>query len=383
MTTLHCDVLVTGGGIVGLTVAKALASANKKVMVVDSRGLDPQLHALPDLRVYAINQASKNLLQTLGIWSRMDPARIAPYMRMHVWDAVSKGHIDFDARMIASPDLGAIVDEGCIKQALLQALAEDSNVSLFPGNPVTRLAQERGFMTVASETQVWQAEQVIIADGGDSPARQMLRVPITSWSYHQHALVAAVKTEKPHQKTAWQVFHGGDPLAFLPLSDEHACSIVWSVSPDRAKELQAMEPEAFNRVLSETFEHKLGNITLSGERRHFPLVMRHARQLAGDNWVLMGDAAHTVHPLAGLGLNIGLADVASFLSCQSLPAWQRERKQAVWQSIALLGGIKSMFANRLAPLVALRGFGLSLCNNLSPVKRMFIEHATGLKTGWL
>lgn len=378
MTITHCDVLVIGGGIVGLTVAKAMASRQQSVVVVDARSLEIGPQSLSDRRVYALNHASKKLLQQLGVWSLMDASRISPYQHMHVWDAASQGCIDFDARMIASPDLGVIVDEGCIKQALLQSLGEHDNVTRCSFNTISKISQENNFMLVASEQQSWQAGLVIIADGAESPSRQLLQVPVTSWPYHQHALVATVITEKPHQKTAWQVFNPDGPLAFLPFVDEHRCSIVWSTSPKRASELQAMEPELFNQALASAFAHKLGATTLSGARYHFPLIMRHAQQLVGRNWALMGDAAHTVHPLAGQGLNIGLADVSSFLEKKSLQSWQRQRKQAIWQSVALLGGIKSLFANPLFPWVVSRGLGLALCNKLSPVKRLFIQHATGL-----
>jgi 2-octaprenylphenol hydroxylase len=151
-------------------------------------------------------------------------------------------------------------------------------------------------------------------------------------------------------------------------------------------QLSALAEDAFNLELTRAFAHKLGNVTLESKRFHFPLTMRHSQRYSGNNWLLLGDAAHTIHPLAGLGLNVGLADVASCLSLldsssevgkKILGAYQRERKSAVWQTIALMGGLKTLFANPLPPIAALRGLGLDLCNRLTPLKRLIIEQATG------
>lgn len=383
--TQPCDVLVCGGGVVGLTAALAMARRGATIAVLDAQALDVAPLTEPDRRVYAINQASKKLFQQLAVWPLMDESRLAPYRHMHVWDAASGAGIDFDSRDVASSELGVIVEEGVIKQALLQALSQQDSVTCFPFHSVTRIEEHDDGVSVASVQQSWQTRLLLVADGGHSPARQLLNVPITTWPYHQHALVATIRTEKPHQQTAYQVFNPDGPLAFLPLVDEHLCSIVWSTTPKRAEQLIHLEDAAFNLALGKAFQHKLGDVTLAGARHQFPLVMRHTQQYAGKHWLLMGDAAHTIHPLAGLGLNIGLADVAAWLSCldvstrqdKALGSYQRQRKQAVWQSIALMGGLKTLFASPLPPMVALRGLGLNVCNRLTPLKRMFIEHAAG------
>jgi 2-octaprenylphenol hydroxylase len=389
--TTQPDLLIIGGGVVGLTTALAMAKRNLSVTVLDAHSLEKVALTQPGRRVYAINHASKHLFQQLGVWELIPDTRCAPYRHMHIWDAASKACLDFDARDVADNHLGMIIDEAAIKHALLEALAEHRQVTCLSFNPVKGVSQEDEGLIVSTEHHTWQAKLTIIADGGESPSRQLLQVPITTWPYHQHALVATIKTEKSHQHTAWQVFNPDGPLAFLPLVDEHLCSIVWSTSPKRAQELQTMEEESFNQALGSAFSHKLGDVRLQNSRHQFPLIMRHASQYVGKNWVLMGDAAHTVHPLAGLGLNIGLADVATWLSFidsmpgpahspskKTLMTYQRQRKQSVWQNIALLGGLKTLFANPLPPLVSLRGLGLNLCNRLTPLKRMFIEHATGV-----
>lgn len=383
-----CDVLIIGGGVVGLTTALALAQRDYQVAIVDS-GTFKLPDEKPDLRVYAINQASQQLFKQLGVWEFFNPANVSPYQHMHVWDAANQACIDFDARMVASNELGAIIDEATIKRALLQKIVDEKKIHCFPSSRVDRVEPGEELISVFSGENNWTSRLLIVADGGESPTRQLLKVPITTWPYHQHALVATVYTEKPHEKTAYQVFNKEGPLAFLPLNDPQQCSIVWSTTPQQAQRLTSMEETDFNQALNQAFAGKLGNVQLMSKRHQFPLIMRHAKNYAGKNWLLMGDAAHTIHPLAGLGLNVGLADLAAWLnildstsskiiSKKMLGTYQRQRKYNVWQLIMLLQGLKSFFANPLSPIVAIRGLGISACNQLTPIKKLFIDHAAGL-----
>lgn len=275
-----------------------------------------------------------------------------------------------------------------LRQALLSLVQQEANIRLFPHSRVQALQETADYITVQADKLAWQTQLLMIADGANSPCRALLNLSMTSWPYHQQALVALVQTEKSHQQTAWQVFNPEGPLAFLPLSQERLCSIVWSTRPGHANHLMSLADEAFNQQLGEAFARKLGEVAVMGQRYQFPLTMRHTGQYSGKRWLLLGDAAHTIHPLAGLGLNVGLADVATWLNCleaanhqltahRALNAYQRQRKHAVWQVIAMMGGLKSLFANPLNPVVKLRGWGLTFCNRFSPLKRFFIEQATG------
>jgi len=243
-------------------------------------------------------------------------------------------------------------------------------------------------VSVSSDNQTWTASLLIVADGGESPTRQLLQVPVTTRPYQQQALVATVRTELPHQQTAWQRFNPDGPLAFLPLVDKQQCSIVWSTTKARAAWLADLPEDSFNEEIARAFDSPLGAVSLTSQRQQFPLIMRHAQQYTGKNWLLMGDAAHTIHPLAGLGLNLGLADVAAWIhgldasvtkmpSRKVLSAYQRQRHYEVSKVIALMGGLKALFANSLPPIIGLRGLGLTLCNRLTPLKRLLIEQAAG------
>lgn len=381
------DVIVVGGGIVGLSAAIAMCMQGFSVIVLDAGSLTVTI-TQSDPRVYAINQASKVLFQTLGVWERIDKQRISLYRHMHVWDSINGAHIDFDARMVGKDSLGAIIEACVIMDALLQR-ANELNVVLVPNCTVSGVESLMDGVSVWDNVHQRTARLLIVADGALSKTRDLLKVSTISWPYHQQAIVTTIRTEKPHYQTAYQIFHPDGPLAFLPLADKNECSIVWSTSKERANDLMALSVSLFASELTRAFQKKLGALTIIGARYQFPLIMRHVKQYSGQHWILMGDAAHTIHPLAGLGLNEGLADLAAWVtyfiddknaieSLKSLRAYQRQRKYALWKTIAVMEGLNGLFSNSLRPLVVLRGFGLSTCNHLTPLKRLFIEYAAGV-----
>ncbi|KGP62984.1 2-polyprenyl-6-methoxyphenol hydroxylase [Legionella norrlandica] len=382
------DVLIVGGGVVGLTAALAMAQRNYTVAVIDAGMLSVDTSGT-DLRVYAINKASQRLFRELDVWAHLDNTRIAPYSHMHVWDGVSGAYIDFDSRSIAEPNLGVIVEESILKQALFQQISKNSQISLFAQNMVNNIISSEHSIEISSQNAIWQGQLLMIADGANSPTRQKLKVDLTSWSYDQQALVAMVNVEKSHGNTAYQIFNPDGPLAFLPLADSHQCSIVWSTQPKHVQNLLALDDSEFNKQLTKAFANQLGQVEVASSRHQFPLQMRHVKQYVGQRWLLLGDAAHTIHPLAGLGLNVGLADVNSWInyidknkgilvSNKILGAYQRERKHAVWQVILLMEGFKRLFGTAFSPIASLRSFGVRACNELAPIKRLFIYHAAGL-----
>jgi 2-octaprenylphenol hydroxylase len=380
------DVVVLGGGVVGLTAAIAMSQRDLSVALIDAGGLTTDIGRM-DSRVYAINQASQSLLDELGVWKHLDTTRLSPYQHMRVWDSASHARIDFDSRMVGRDCLGMIIEEAVLKNALLQQMSHQ-NVVLFPHSKMTTVRSRRDDIVVCDSEHSWQAKLLIVADGAASTARELLGVSLTSWSYHQHAIVTRVHTEKNHQQTAYQVFNADGPLALLPLTDPHQCSIVWSTTPTRAQALMSLQDEAFAAELARAFEAQLGACEVLEPRHSFPLHMRHAQSYSGAHWLLMGDAAHTIHPLAGLGLNIGLADLAAWLallgadnqhlhSHQVLRAYQRQRKHAVWKMIVVMEGLKTIFSHPLPPMMAIRAFGLRMCDQWLPLKRYFIEQAAG------
>ncbi|MDP3562297.1 MAG: FAD-dependent monooxygenase [Legionellaceae bacterium] len=379
------EVIIIGGGVVGLCAAIAMQQLGFSATLLDSGSLN--VDTSPAIsRVYAINKSSETLFKQLGVWDLLDKSAMSLYSHMHVWDAKNNAHIDFDARMIGADRLGFMIEESVIKRALLQ-LATTLNIRLIPGCKINAINQVADDITVMNGAQSWSGKLLIVADGANSAIRDLLNVPITTWPYHQHAIVATVQTEKPHQRTAYQVFHPDGPLAFLPMADPHQSSIVWSTT--RTEQLMLLSDELFEFELTNAFAATLGNIRLLTKRYQFPLHMRHVQRYSGACWLLMGDAAHTIHPLAGLGLNVGLADLTTWLaliknnkrfmwSKRNLSSYQRHRKHALWQTIAVMEGLHVLFTNPFPPIVTLRGLGLNICNRLSPIKRLLIEYAAGV-----
>lgn len=381
------DVLITGGGVVGLASALAMAACGYRVALIDAGSLELS-KVVSDVRVYAINKASQNFLTELGVWQHLDPQRLSPYRQMYVWDGLNGAAIDFDSRTVGTAHLGYIIEETVLKNALLEQIKAHALISLFSQVKINAVQHLDTQIQVSNGQANWQGQLLIIAEGARSPTREKLGVRLTDWSYQQQAIVATVSTELAHQQTAYQVFHPNGPLAFLPLAEPNQCSIVWSIDSKDAKPLMALNEADFNQALTKAFGHKLGKVELLSVRHQFPLTMRNAQNYVGKQWLLLGDAAHTIHPLAGLGLNLGLADVAlcyrqvksnkkALCSPKILATYQRERKAAVWETILLMEGFKRLFAVSVQPLSFVRGLGLRLCNQLTPLKRLFIQHAAG------
>lgn len=381
----EAEALVIGGGVVGLAGALAYAQHGHEVVLLDKNALAAK-STMP-MRWYAINQASQVLLERLGAWKYLDPAKLSAYLGMQIWEAGSRAEMLFDARMVGRDKLGYFIEEAVLVDALLQAVRADERIFAHGGEAIQAIRAAGATRQVQTSHNTYQCRQLLIADGAGSESRAKLGVGLHSWSYGHDALVCSVNTQEPHRHMAYQVFYPEGPLALLPTNDIQQCSIVWSVPPDRAKFLLSLDEAAFEQALQHAFGRRLGTLTVASPRTSFPLRMRHAEYYAGDNWLLAGDAAHTVHPLAGLGLNIGLADIAAveqfladkkeLISPRQLKAYQRMRKARVWQTILVLEAIKRGFASENTVVAGLRAFALGRINVFMPLKRWLIEQADG------
>ncbi|ELI6424501.1 FAD-dependent 2-octaprenylphenol hydroxylase [Aeromonas veronii] len=394
MQMQNVDVVIVGGGMVGLGLAAALKHSALKVLVVEGQLPDPQLGEVADNRVSALSLASQQILRHVGAWDGIEARRLQAYDKMAVWEQDSFGHIDFDAASLRQANLGHIVENRVIQLALLEAIEGASNIQLLtPARAKSLQSGPAGALLLLEDGQAISAKLVVAADGAHSWVRRQADIPLTSWDYGHHALVATVRCAEPHEAVARQIFTPDGPLAFLPLWKENLCSIVWSLPVARAEALCACNDEQFNRQLTAAFDARLGLCKVEGPRSAIPLTARYARDFARERLVLVGDAAHTIHPLAGQGVNLGLLDAAALAEqilqnhaagediglLANLRSYERWRKSEAARMLAAMEGLKRLFsgANPLKKLV--RGVGLRAANLLTPFKEGVIRAAMGLE----
>lgn len=388
------DVAIVGGGMVGLAVACGLQGSGLRVAVLEQNPPQPLPESAPPaLRVSAINAASEKLLTRLGVWSSIVASRASCYHGMEVWDKDSFGRIAFDDRSMGYSHLGHIIENDVIHQALWQKAQQCQDVTLMAPAGVQQVAwgENEAFLTL-KDGGMLTARLVIGADGANSWLREKADIALTSWDYRHHALVATIRTDEPHEAVARQVFHGDGILAFLPLSDPHLCSIVWSLPPLEAARMQEATQETFNQALDMAFDNRLGLCHVESERLVFPLTGRYARQFAAHRLALVGDAAHTIHPLAGQGVNLGFMDAAELVNELKrlhgagkdigqhlyLRRYERSRKHSAGVMLASMQGFRELFAGTHPAKKLLRDLGLKLADTLPGVKPQLIRQAMGL-----
>ena len=383
------DVVVVGGGMVGAALAVALGMAGRSVAVVEARLPSAWRPADDyDLRVSAINRASQHLLERLGAWPAILGRRANAYRRMRVWDACSSGDIEFDAVDLGESDLGHIIENRVIQESLLERIEQLDTVRLFAPFGVESLAMgPQGARVGLSDGGELLARLVVGADGARSRVRELAGVRRSERRYGQTAIVATVATEAPHESTAWQRFLPTGPLAFLPLGDGRS-SIVWSSTSTEAERLLALDDAEFRSELARAADLRLGCITACSARAGFPLVGGQSYPYVQPRVALIGDAAHSIHPLAGQGVNLGLMDAAELAgvlgasgrdpgSMVVLRRYERARRGENEAVMRLMEGFRLLFGSQLPLLPWVRGRGMRLVGALEPLKRRLMSHALG------
>jgi 2-polyprenylphenol 6-hydroxylase len=393
-------VLVAGAGVVGLAVAALLAtgrcSESLRVKVLEARALPRWREGDTDLRVYALSRASQQLLERLDVWRTITARRACAYRRMHVWEGEDPlgAALEFDSADIGEPDLGHIVEDSLLRTTLADVLAAASNAELTLGADIEsiEIARREALVQLKSGGVV-RGTLLIAADGSDSAVRRLLNLPVMGASYEQSAIVTHVASALSHRETAWQRFLPGGPLAFLPLADGRS-SVVWSVPTERASSLMDAEPGAFLAELQAASAGALGALGPCSARASFPLQALHAQHYCAPRAALVGDAAHTVHPLAGQGMNLGLLDAACIATViegavlagedpgdlKVLRRYERERKGGNLEMLLALDALHRLF--RLPGWAApLRAAGLKAVDSSGIAKRVLMQRALGLNAG--
>ncbi len=389
------DALIIGGGMIGLSTVKGLSDKGLNVAVIELQA--PALEwdeASISLRVSAINRASEILLRKLGVWKAIFNMRkhISPYHEMHVWDELGGGSVTLQAQQAGETELGYIIENRVIVRALWKAL-ENNHVPFYLGDAIQEIQGTAGnWQVVLASGKVIATKLLIGADGANSWVRNQFAFETDVQPYKHSAIVATVRTEKEHNSTAWQRFLTTGPLAFLPMEDKNLCSIVWSAETERAKNLMLLDDESFNHEMNVAFDLKLGECTVESKRVSFPLIQRHAKVYCQKGVVLVGDAAHTIHPLAGQGVNLGFQDAIALVDVLSeayflgrsishfstLEKYQRQRKGQNQFMIFAMMGFKSLFGFEFQPIADIRSFGLNVADKLPLAKRVMIKQAMGI-----
>lgn len=386
-----CDVAIVGGGPVGAAAAVGLAQRGLCVQLLDRGGPTPRVLADGDdydLRVYALAPSCVALLERLGVWSGIAATRSSPYQAMQIWEHDPQTAMRFDARDVRAGELGTIVESGLLAETLWRALPDEAVRS---GTHVQTLAPcEGGVRLHLADGAALHARLVVIAEGRDSRLRAQLGIEMLSGQYEQTAVVCHVETTLPHRRTAWQRFLRTGPLALLPLADGRS-SIVWSSS--QAATLLALDDDDFCRALSDASERILGEIRSCTRRVSFSLGLQHAETYVAPHAVLVGDAAHVVHPLAGQGVNLGFADVEAlidivagahdahrdFAAPRILKRYERARRAAIDEMIAVTDGLYRAYRIDAPGFPWLRGVAYATVNALPPLRRELVRRAVGLQ----
>ncbi|MBS0226576.1 MAG: FAD-dependent monooxygenase [Proteobacteria bacterium] len=385
------DAVVVGGGVVGIACALGMADAGLDVALVEAAEPQAWSPAHPDLRVYAFAPDNAVLLDALNVWGDVQRQRAQPYRRMRVWDAAGGDGLEFDADELARPQLGWIVEHGLLVDRLWRQL-ERRGVAVRCPARVTGLEQDgAGVRITLDDGGTLDARIGIAADGGQSALREFAGIATHDRDYGQLGLVAYVRSEQPHVGTAFQRFLSGGPLALLPCTQGRS-SIVWSLPTEDARRLQGGDVSAFNHELTRASDACLGALELDSARAAFPLRRKLARAQRAGRVLLMGDAAHVVHPLAGQGVNLGLRDVSAWLRSVGdakakgrdfdagarLQRWARERRSDNTVSTLAFEAINRTYSNDLPVSTLLRGRALGIANRVPMLRHALWRHAAGI-----
>ncbi len=384
------DCVIVGGGMVGATSALTLAQLGLTVALVER--VAPKAFASEqafDLRVSAISLASQHLLMQVGAWPQIAQWRVCPYRRLGVWELESL-YTEFDAEQINQDHLGHIVENRLIQLSLWQQIQQQENLSLFCPESVVALSQNEQHVTLELSEHTLVSKLLIAADGANSQIRQLANIGITGWDYQQACMLINVETALPQQDITWQQFTPTGPMAMLPMPGKHA-SLVWYHDKEEISRLSRLSNLQLQQEISQAFPSRLGEIKVLS-KASFPLTRRHANQYVNNRVLLMGDAAHTINPLAGQGVNLGFKDVKALQTIIAkaigeghcwheqgiLNQYEKTRRADNLLMMSTMDALYAGFTHPSPMAKLLRNSGLAVVNKLPMLKNKALAYACGL-----
>lgn len=379
--------VIVGGGIVGLTLAALLAKNNFSVAIVESKSFQAEDTHLT-ARVSAIHTTAIKLFHYLDCWKLRDKKACTPLQEMRIWDYTRNAELHFDSRDTDKSNMGFIIENRAIIAMLLAFLKMQDNVDFYlPHSPKTLHRADKKIQLTLDNHTLLETDLLIGADGAHSWVRNQMSVHMQTRSYHHKSIIAVIESQLPHDYCAYQKFLTTGPAALLPLSNTHHTALVWSADNTMSDALMQKSEAEFSHALTEALDFKLGKLSLKSERAQFSLTMRHADNYAENNIALVGDAAHTIHPLAGLGVNLGLMDAACLTQVlidannnadlRALRRYTRWRKAENTPIIAAMRGLKECFEINTPAFTLLRSAGINAIDRCALIKNALMEVAMG------
>ncbi|MGC6343205.1 FAD-dependent monooxygenase [Bisgaard Taxon 45] len=391
MDVIQKDIIVVGGGMVGAACALGLGQQGHQVQLIEHAPLPQFQPDSPyDLRISAISVASVNLLKQLGAWQYIEHMRICPYRALETWE-IEGFSTAFHSHELNLPELGFMVENNVVQLGLWQAISTIENIQTCVGNVIQKVVKcGENWQIFLANGEIYQAPLIIAADGANSKLRQIANIGTTGWQYRQSCLLITVDTELEQQDITWQQFYPSGPRAFLPLLGKQAC-LVWYDSPQCIQNLKQLSKEKLAERIEQAFPTRIGKIKVQAANS-FDLARTHAQAYFKQGIVLVGDAAHTINPLAGQGVNLGFKDVRillellqqaaqkgeSLASDMVLLRYQRKRKA---DNLLMQTGMDifyKTFKEDLLPLKIVRNATLFLANKATPLKKQALKYALGL-----
>jgi len=389
------DVMVCGGGMVGLTLGLALARGGLKTVIADGVAPAQSLSTAFDGRVSALSYSSVRMMQALNVWPHLEnhaqPIREILVSDGAIGRAASPFSMHFDSTELGAASLGHIAENRYIRMALQAAVTAEKNLTLIAPASVKKLDVGSGHVTAhLSNGETVEAALAVAADGRDSLLRDAQGINVVGWSYPQIGIVATVEHERPHNGVAYEHFLPSGPFAILPMTGNRS-SLVWTEAKTKAAAMLALDDDAFNAEVAVRFGAHLGKTKIIGPRWSYPLAFHLAHSYIAPRFALAGDSAHGIHPIAGQGLNLGLKDVAALAETlldaarlgrdiggvDVLARYQRWRR---FDSVTLAAGtdaLNLLFSSDIAPIRQLRDLGLGVVDAIGPARRFLMRHAGG------